>query len=107
MPPQGLKILCFKKGDLWITRRFEYKGENIWLEIPYGGKNGSIATDEPEYWCQVELPEGYTGYMKVSVDDGENLMTVDELQQNCPEDHEDFVKVFVKSIKNRPISKQK
>lgn len=97
LPPQGLKILCFKKGDLWIARRLEYEGKNYYLEVPYGGELGSIPTDEPDYWTTLKLPEKYTGYMKVSVEDSE-LMTIDELQEKNPEAHNEFVSIFLKSI---------
>lgn len=63
-PPQGLKIVCFRKGDLWIARRLEYQGKDYFVEIPYGGENGSINTDPPDYWMQLNLPEGYTGFIE-------------------------------------------
>ena len=97
MPPQGLKILCFRKGDLWVARRFDYKGKNIWLEITYGGDKGSVLTDPPEYWVQVELPQGFTGYMKVGLDEGE-LMTIDQLQECNREKHEEFVQFIVDTV---------
>lgn len=92
MPPQGLKILCFKKGDLWVAQRFEYKGKNRWVQFPFDGSK-IISTDEPHYWVQVQLPEGYSGYMKVGHHVSE-LMTVDELMKDYPEDHGEFVKMF-------------
>jgi hypothetical protein len=94
-PPQGKKIVCFKKGDLWIARRLNHKGVDYYLEIQYDGK-GSILTETPEYWIDTWLPEKYTGYMKVSVDDGP-LLTFDELQQQNAEYHENFIEPFIKN----------
>jgi len=90
LPPQGLKILCFRKGDLWVARRVNYKGKDYYLEIPYGGNEGAIATDIPDYWMQLDLPEGYTGYIKLSNSCG-GIVTLDELQKIDPESHEQFV----------------
>lgn len=94
LPPQGLKILCFRKGDLWVARRINYKGKNYWIEIPYGGDKGSISTDEPHYWMRLDLPEDCTGFIKVGINDG-NPLTLDELQREDPQYHEEFVEMFV------------
>jgi hypothetical protein len=99
LPPQGLKILCFRQGDLWIARRFECKGKSVYLEISYGGENGSILTDIPEYWMQLDLPDGYTGYMRIGIED-HIVMTMDEYQQNFPKEHEEFVTMIIESAKN-------
>lgn len=99
LPPQGLKILCFNKGDLWVARRLRYKEQNYWIEIPYGGKNGAILTDEPSYWMPLNLPEGCTGYIQVGIS-GENPMTLDELQIQHPKLHEYFVKEMIKGCIN-------
>lgn len=104
LPPQGLKILCFKQGDLWVCRRFNYDGHSIWVEIPFGGNDGAILTDEPEYWAQVELLQGCTGYMKVGMDGGP-LMTFDELEEKYPKDHKKFVKTFILSATEKKLRK--
>lgn len=98
LPPQGLKILCFKKGDLWVARRIHYKGKDYFLELPYGGDLGAISTDIPDYWMQLELPEGCTGYMKLAIDGGD-IMTFDELQRSDPESHEEFVEMMINGIR--------
>ena len=99
MPPQGLKILCFKKGELWIARRFEYKGNNYWVELPFAEAR-AVSTDEPEYWMKVQLPQGYTGYMKIGVENGP-LMTFDELMEIDKESHEKFVALVIDSFGKR------
>lgn len=99
-PPQGLKILCFRKGDVWVCRRVNYKGKDYYLELPYGGNEGAIATDIPDYWMQMDLPEGCTGFMKIAINGGKRL-TFDELQVVDPESHEEFVGMMVKGIKKK------
>ena len=96
LPPQGKKIICFKKGDLWVARRLNYKGKDYWVEIIYGGI-GSVLTDEPEYWMNLELPEGCTGYMLLGID-GRDPINIDELQLTDPESHQKFVEMFIKKI---------
>jgi len=100
-PPQGLKIVCFRKGDVWIARRINYQGKDYYLEIPYIGNYGSISTDIPDYWMQMDLPEGCTGYMKLAIDKGEPL-TFDELQRVDPISHEQFMSMMINSIRNKP-----
>ena len=97
-PPQGLKIVCFRRGNVWIARRINYLGKDYYLEIPYGGKQGSISTDIPHYCMQMDLPEGCTGYMKLAIDDGEP-MTFDELQRIDPEYHEEFMGIMIEAIR--------
>jgi hypothetical protein len=94
LPPQGLKILCFRKGDLWVCRRIHYKSKDYWVEIPYGGKDGGLLTDPPLYWCSIDLPEGFTGLIRVSVDDSP-LMTLDELQSTHPKAHEEWANMMI------------
>jgi hypothetical protein len=93
-PPQGLKILCFREGDLWVCRRMRYKGIDYWVEIPYGGKKGAVLTDAPKYWMRLDLPEGYTGFMKMFVD--EDLLTFDEVNERAPELLERFIEMIIK-----------
>jgi hypothetical protein len=97
LPPQGLKILCFRKGDVWVARRMHYNGKDYFLEIPFGGELGAIDTGIPDYWMLLELPEGCTGYMKIAIDGGD-IQTFDELQRTDPKFHEKFVRMMVNSI---------
>ncbi len=98
LPPQGLKILCFRKGDVWVCRRMRYKEKDYWIEIPYGGKRGAISTDRPDYWMRLDLPEGYTGLMKLGVE-GTELFTFDELEKSDPELLESFIGLMIAQIK--------
>lgn len=105
LPPQGLKIICFKKGDVWICRRLHYKGKDYWIEIPYGGKNGVIATKVPDYWMELDLPEGATGYIKVIIDDC-NPVTFDELEKTDPKSHEELVGMWIKQLDSQQKKKK-
>ena len=90
LPAQGLKIVCFNKGDLWIARRLNYKNKDYWVEIPYGGKSGFILTDVPLYWMPLDYPDGFTGYIKLKIGNQEP-MTLDELQAIDEASHQEFV----------------
>lgn len=96
-PPQGLKIVCFKGGDLWIARRINHKGQDYWLEIPFGGKKGAISTGIPDYWMKLDLPEGYTGFLKLHVEDGP-LLTLDEATDLHMEAVEELTSYMVSTI---------
>jgi hypothetical protein len=97
LPPQGKKIICFRKGDLWVCRRLHYKGKDYWLEIQYAG-GSSMLTDTPDYWMELDLPDGCTGYMLLGINGGDPI-TFDELQRIDPESHEEFVEGMVKNAK--------
>lgn len=97
LPPQGLKILCFRKGDLWVCRRMHYKEKDYWIEIPYPGNKGATATFSPEYWMRLDLPEGYSGFMKVGIE-GSDPWTFDELEKINPELLESFVGLVINSL---------
>lgn len=96
-PPQGLKIVCFRRGDLWVARRLQYRGKDYYLEIPYGGKQTAISTDIPDYWMKLDLPEGYHGFMKIGIN-GSAPITLDEAQREDPESHDEFVNLFIESL---------
>ena len=99
LPAQGMKILCFKKGDVWVARRFNYKNKDYWVEFIYGGI-GSVLTDKPDYWMKLELVEGYTGYMFIGLDDQE-LVTFDEFQKIDPKSHEEFVGLIIEKSQRK------
>lgn len=100
LPPQGLKIVCFRKGDLWIARRLRYKGQDYWLEFAYGGNDGSICTDAPDYWMKLDLLEGCTGFMLIGVNN-EEPVTLDVLEERYPDNHQDFVGMLLLQAKKR------
>ncbi len=97
-PPQGLKIQCFSKGDVWIAQRFIFKGEDHWLPIPYCDSLYA-SSESPEYWNYIIFPEAkYKGLMKVKVE--EEILTIDEFYENYPEQHECFVQALLLSLQS-------
>ena len=99
-PPQGLKVLCYRKGDIWVAQRFNLQDESHWMPIPFCDSI-LASTDEPEWWSYITHPtESSKGFMKVKID-GE-LLSIDEFEENHPEEHQDFVKALVLSMKNPP-----
>lgn len=104
LPPQGLKILCFKKGDCWVAYRYNYKNKSIWLPcVPHESVNPHlkykiVTCDEPDYWCHIpfdQLPGKYTGRMMLKADGDEKLHTLDEFQVTYPKEHDTFIKEFI------------
>ena len=104
LPPQGLKILCFKNGDCWTAYRYNYKGKSVWLPcVPHESfqphtKYRIVTCDEPEYWSYIafdKLPGNFTGHMYAKTEDDKKLLTFDELEKLHPEEHEYFVKNLV------------
>ena len=108
LPAQGLKVLCFKKGDCWVAYRFSYQGENIWLPcMPHGSfsrKQKPISKcDSPEYWCPIpfeQLPGDYKGTLLVEIKNDPEWKTIDEFEKSHPEGHAKFVQTLTSNFKN-------
>lgn len=106
-PPQGLKIVCFKEGDLWVAMRFEYKKESYYIQLIHDG-SGAVRTDTPDYWMQLDLPQGYTGFTKAKLQIDEELMTVDELQLRDYDAHQELVSMYVEpALVKKRVKKKK
>ena len=106
IPPQGLKILCFTKGDMYVAQVVNFKEKDYWIPIPFTDSvlaKGHI--EPPEYWMYVEFPEDYKGYLHVSVD-GSVLMKVDDLQRIYPENHANFAQMLIESV-GKPFKPKK
>lgn len=102
IPPQGLKVLCFTKGDLYVSQVVKYKNKDYWIPIPFTDSilaKGHI--DPPDYWCYVSFPETYQGYLRVSVEGGP-LINLDELEHQHPENHKDFAEMLIESV-GKPV----
>ena len=102
-PPQGLKVLCYRKGDIWVSQRFSLQGHNYWLPLPFCDSKFSTA-EEPEWWSYISHPtEATRGFMRVKID-GE-LLSIDAFEERFPEEHQDFVRALVLSMK-KPVKEK-
>lgn len=84
LPPQGVKILWFKGGDVFIAQRIG----NKYLSLQPGE---AVILDEPMLWLVAPVPHPFEGLMRVKVEDEEKLMTIDELEKKFPQQHKQFV----------------
>jgi hypothetical protein len=85
LPTQGTKVLCLNAGDVWIAQRFQ----ECWFPIPFLDSN--YATYEaPAKWSYIDLPECYSGKMKVRISPKGVLMDMDEFEKNHPKE---FIKI--------------
>ncbi len=87
LPPQGKKILYFKKGDIYVVQRFA----DLWVPIPFYDSEFSFH-EEPDLWCDITPPEGYTGKLNYSVKNG-RMIDTDELEMFYPEKHKELVEI--------------
>ena len=88
LPPQGKKILYFRKGDIYVVQRF---GE-YWLPIPFHDSRYSkeIYKKQPEYWADIYCPSNYTGKIHVYVDD--EMHDIDSLEKHHPSTYLEMLK---------------
>lgn len=90
LPPQGLKVLCFTKGDMFVSQRF---GE-YWFPFPF--LDSQYATNEPpEMWKNIDFPDGFKGKMHVMV--GKEKLDMDEFSRREPEDFKILINHLIKS----------
>ena len=78
LPPQGKKILYFKKGDMYVVQRIG----NLWLPIPFYDSIFAFI-DPPDLWSDVEMPEGFTGKLMIGLND--RLIDMDTLEKTDAE----------------------
>lgn len=77
-PPQGMKVLCFEKGDVYVAQRFK----DYWFPIPFLDSKFALK-NPPQLWKYIDLPHPYTGKMLVVVD--EVTLDIDELEAQEPD----------------------
>ena len=86
-PPQGVKILCFHKGDIWVG----YRWRDFYIQLPYA-KGEAIKTPIPQLWKGIFPPKPYLGKMLFSSDGGKKpMMDFDEWEKKYPEEADEFV----------------
>lgn len=77
-PPQGKKILCLHKGDVYVAQRMG----DYYFSIPFYDSQFSRYF-KPDMWKDIDLPHGLTGRNFIKVE--EMLMNFDELESLHPE----------------------
>ena len=95
-PVQGLKVLCFNKGDCYVAQRFNYKGKDHWISLSFATED--FSTDAPEMFAYISFPDGYRGMMRVKNPNNDVLITFDELQKSFPKEHEEVVEHIISSV---------
>lgn len=85
LPPQGKKILYFKKGDIYVVQRYG----SLWIPIPFHDSKFAFH-DEPELWCNIVPPKGFSGQVYL-IPKGYRKMDVDELEMFLPEVYNELI----------------
>ncbi len=73
-PPQGLKVLCMHKGDLYVAQRL---GE-YYFSIPFADSKFSRYF-APDLWQEIDFPGNLKGKLLIVVED--ELMDMDTLEK--------------------------
>lgn len=90
LPPQGKKVLWFGNGEAFVVQRFG----DYWIPIPFFDSKYAF-NNEPELWCDIEMPNELTGKIFVSVEN-EKLVDIDTLE----EIHKDVYERMIKTMLN-------
>jgi hypothetical protein len=97
LPPQGLKILCFTKGDCYVAQRFRLKTKDYWIPISFADL--AFSTDAPELFSYIDFPEGYEGYMKAASPMTGKLLCFDVFAIEHPVEYEEIVRFLLSTYK--------
>jgi hypothetical protein len=81
LPPQGTKVVCFHKGDIYVA----YRIRDIWLPLPYCPRLIKIA---PELWQKLTPPAGYKGKILFKLMDDDEFYDLEGLEKKDPDDYE-------------------
>lgn len=81
-PPQGVKILWFKSGDVFIAQRLADK----YISLQPGE---ATILEEPKLWAICPVPAPYQGMMGLKID-GE-MMNIDEAEKRFPDVYKQFI----------------
>jgi len=92
LPPQGKKVLWFKKGDCAVVYRFGI----YWFPVPYLDSK-HVNMDTPDFWADIELPKPYHGKLEVMIDG--QMLSIDELEKAHNDIWREIVRRMLKDIK--------
>lgn len=94
-PPLGKKVLCHRKGDLFVGQRFD----DYYIPMPFADHFLAKGLCKPETWCEIHFPEGLTGYLRIAPEGNLNeILTMDELKEKYPELYREHARVIIESI---------
>jgi hypothetical protein len=86
-PPQGVKVLWFDDGNIFVVQRY---GDKYLAIIP----NYAKLLPEPKLWAHIEFPPGYEGITYLTPKGSDQRLTFDEFERDYPEDHKKFMEMF-------------
>ena len=84
LPPQGVKILWFTNGDVFVAQRFGTK----YLCLQPGEAK---VLEAPMLWMKCPVPDPYEGIIHITVEGNDKLMTVDEMEKEFPKEYKELL----------------
>lgn len=96
----GKKVLCIRRGDVYVAIRFE----EYYVPMPFADHYFSTDLCKPEKWCEIDFPEPYTGYIRV-MPEGINgrVIKMSEARELNLESYWEFARKLIDSIGKIPF----
>ena len=100
LPEVGQKVLCFKKGDVYVAVRFEDK----FVPMPFATHTHALALSKPDKWAEITFPPGYTGKMRAVVSYNSDLLISEQAidipayKKQDPEKYLEFANSLINSL---------
>ena len=98
LPPQGKKVLFWRRGDCWVAQRF---GKH-WLPIPFNDSKFAD-TDPPEKWAEIEFPTGFMGILRVIPVGKTDAINMDEYEKYDKEGFDKFANKLIESVGKKDV----
>lgn len=95
-PETGKKVLCHRKGDIYVAMRLK----QYYLPLPFCDHYFCDELCFPDTWCEIDFPEGLTGHLRVCMNipgHGEVIM-LSEMEVDFPEQFNKFAADMISSI---------
>ncbi len=93
-PETGKKVLCQRRGDLYVAVRLK----QYYLPMPFCDHYFCDDLCYPDSWSEIDFPEGLTGYFRVLMPDRNEVITLSEMEVDYPEKFKEFAGSLISSI---------
>lgn len=98
----GKKVLCNRKGDLFVAIRLK----TFYVPMPFADHYFSPDLSHPDQWCEIDFPDRLTGLIRVLPEGikGE-LITLSEYEIDYPDQFNEFANSLIASLGKLPKPK--
>lgn len=99
VPELGQKVLCFKKGDIYVAYYFD----GNFFCIPFIDSKFCKMLLKPEKWQKIDFPVGFHGKMLFSLPSCRKLVTASKFKELEREDYDEMIQKMLNAMNKDPL----